>query len=85
MSKNVHTAKPDDSIDSVVHLMSEKQLRRVPIVESDRLVGIVSLADIARLVKTTESVSAYRALAQLVAALSERRAEAVSPASQAAE
>jgi CBS domain-containing protein len=77
MSKNLHAAKPDATIESVVHLMSEKQTRRVPIVEGDRLVGIVSLADIARLVKATESVSAYRALAQLVAALSERRVEAV--------
>ena len=85
MSKSVITAKPDDSIDSVVHLMIEKQIRRVPIVENERLVGVVSLADIARLVKATESVSAYRALAQLVAALSERRVEAVQPASQAAE
>jgi len=85
MSKNVLTAKPDDSIDFVVRLMIEKQIRRVPIVEGDRLVGIVSLADIARLVKASESVSAYRALAQLVAALSERRAETVPPASQAAE
>ena len=78
MSKNVITAKPDDSIDSVVHLMIEKQIRRVPIVDNERLVGVVSLADIARLVKATESVSAYRALAQLVAALSERRVETAS-------
>jgi CBS domain-containing protein len=84
MSKNVITAKPDDSIDSVVHLMIEKQVRRVPIVENERLVGIVSLADIARLVKATESVSAYRALAQLLAALSERRVETASE-SKAAE
>jgi len=85
MSKTVHTAKPDDSIDSVAHLMAEKQTRRVPIVENDRLVGIVALADLARLVRTIESVSANRALAQLVAAISERRVEAVPPASQAAE
>jgi CBS domain-containing protein len=84
MSKNVIPAKPDDSIDSIVRLMIEKQIRRVPIVENERLVGIVSLADIARLVKTTESVSAYRTLAQLVAALSERRVE-VGSESKAAE
>jgi CBS domain-containing protein len=73
MSKDVHTAKPDDSIESVVHLMAEKQTRRMPIVENERLVGIVAVADIARLVKSVESVSANRALAQLLAALSEQR------------
>jgi CBS domain-containing protein len=29
------------------HLMSEHQIRRLPVVEGDRLIGIVSLGDIA--------------------------------------
>jgi len=65
--------------------MAEKQARRVPIVEGDRLVGIVSLADLARHVKTLESSSACRALAHALAAISERRAEAPAATPQAAE
>ena len=73
MSRSLNTAKPDDSIDHVVHLMAEKQMRRVPIVENERLVGIVALADVARHVKTLESSSASRYLAQTLAAISERQ------------
>jgi CBS domain-containing protein len=85
MSRTLQTAKPDDSIETVVHLMAEKQMRRVPIVENEKLVGIVALADIARHVKSLESSSAYRSLAQTLAAISERRAEATPVTSQAAE
>ena len=85
MSRAVTSAKPDDSIESVVHLMAEKQMRRVPIVDGERLVGIVSLADIARQVKTLESGTACRALAHTLAAITERRAPTAPPASQAAE
>jgi predicted transcriptional regulator len=86
MSKALYTAKPDDSIETVVHLMAEKQTRRIPIVENDRLVGIVALADVARHVKTLESSSACRTLAHVLAAISERRSETATPVtSQAAE
>ncbi|HEX6765433.1 MAG TPA: CBS domain-containing protein, partial [Polyangiaceae bacterium] len=68
MTRAVTSAKPDDSIESIVHLMAEKQMRRVPLVDGDRLVGVVSLADIARQVKTLESGTACRALAHTLAA-----------------
>ena len=85
MSHTLHTAKPDDTIETVVRLMAERQTRRIPIVEGEKLVGIVALADIARLVKSLESSSASRALAQTLAAISERRTEATPVTSQAAE
>jgi predicted transcriptional regulator len=84
MSRDLHTARPDDSIETIVHLMADKQTRRVPLVEDGRLVGIVALADVARHVKTLESSSACRMLAHTLAAISERR-EATPVASQAAE
>ena len=84
MSHHVHTAHADDSIESIVHRMAEKQMRRVPIVENDRLIGIVALADVARHVKTLESSAACRALAHTLAAISERRVETPTT-SQAAE
>lgn len=73
MSKELFTASPDESIESVARLMGDKQLRRVPIVEDGRLVGIVALADLARLTKSVESSTACRMLAHTVAAISERR------------
>jgi CBS domain-containing protein len=86
MSKTLYTAGPDDTIEAIVHLMAEKQTRRIPIVDDDRLVGIVALADVAKHVKTLESSSACRALAHTLAAISERRSETATPVtSQAAE
>jgi len=39
--------KPDTSTRDAEKLMSERQVRRLPVIENDRLVGIVSLGDIA--------------------------------------
>ncbi|SHF29124.1 CBS domain-containing protein [Streptoalloteichus hindustanus] len=38
----------DASVDEVMQTMSDNQIRRVPVLENKRLVGIVSQADVAR-------------------------------------
>ena len=43
----VVTATPEMSTREAAQLMSEHQIRRLPVVEGDRLVGIVSLGDLA--------------------------------------
>ncbi|MDQ6634447.1 MAG: CBS domain-containing protein [Gemmatimonadota bacterium] len=49
MSSGVKTANPDDSVESVMTLMGQEQIRRIPIVdERGSLVGVVSQADLAR-------------------------------------
>jgi CBS domain-containing protein len=40
-------ASPDMSTHEAANLMSEHQVRRLPVVENDRIVGIVSLGDLA--------------------------------------
>jgi len=47
ISSNVICASPDMSTHDAADLMSEHQVRRLPVVENDRLVGIVSLGDLA--------------------------------------
>ena len=47
VSSDVVTASPDMSTREAAQLMSEHQVRRLPVVENDRLVGIVSLGDLA--------------------------------------
>jgi CBS domain-containing protein len=49
MSKGVRTCKQDDSVDDVMEIMGQEQVRRIPIVD-DRgaLVGIVAQADVVR-------------------------------------
>jgi CBS domain-containing protein len=46
--------KPDADVDEAREIMSRKQIRRLPVVDKGRLVGIVSLGDIA--VKTQSDV-----------------------------
>lgn len=46
MSRGVVFVKPNDSIEDIVHLMGLHGIRRVPVCEDDRLVGIVSRSDL---------------------------------------
>ena len=46
MTANPVVGTPDMEVDDAVRLMSEKQIRRLPIVENNNLVGMVSLGDI---------------------------------------
>lgn len=49
VTKNVTTCHPDDDLRKALQLMKEKQIRRIPVVNRHNdLVGIVSLADVAR-------------------------------------
>jgi signal-transduction protein with cAMP-binding, CBS, and nucleotidyltransferase domain len=48
-TKGVATLTPTDEIESAMRLMREKAIRRIPVVEAGRPVGIVSLGDLAQL------------------------------------
>lgn len=47
-STELVTVSPGDDLDEALNLLAKRQLRRLPVVEGDRLVGIVAQADIAR-------------------------------------
>lgn len=47
MSKEVVTVSPDTSLDEAARLMATHQVRRLPVVENDQLVGMLSLGDVA--------------------------------------
>ena len=46
-TKSVICVTPDMSTSEASELMSEHQIRRLPVVENDRLIGIVSIGDLA--------------------------------------
>jgi CBS domain-containing protein len=46
MSRGVVCARPDDSIEDVIQLMGLHGIRRVPVCDSERLVGIISRSDL---------------------------------------
>jgi CBS domain-containing protein len=47
-SGDVVTIGPDQSVDDAAELMRDKAVRRVPVIDKGRLVGIVSLGDLAK-------------------------------------
>lgn len=47
-SKDLVTVTADEDLDRALQLMADNQVRRIPVVEGDRVVGIVSQADVAR-------------------------------------
>ena len=60
MSKGVVCAHEDDDLDEVARRMSNEQVRRLPVLDSnERLVGIVSLGDLSR---ETDGETAHHAL-----------------------
>ena len=64
MSDGVAWAYEDDSVEHAAKIMSERQVRRLPVVDRDkRLVGIVALGDFA--VESSEFKPAAQALSEI--------------------
>jgi CBS domain-containing protein len=64
MSDGIAWTYEDDSVEKAVKIMSERQVRRLPVVDRDkRLVGIVALGDFA--VERSEIQPAARALSEI--------------------
>ena len=47
MTSQVEYVSPNTSVDEVSRIMAEKQIRRIPVVENNQLVGMVALGDLA--------------------------------------
>lgn len=48
MTREVHTALMDESIDDGLGRMTDRRVRHLPVVEAGRLVGIVSIGDLVK-------------------------------------
>jgi CBS domain-containing protein len=48
MTRDVVTVTEDASIDEIADLLTQRRIKRVPVVRKGRVVGIVSRADIVR-------------------------------------
>jgi CBS domain-containing protein len=46
MSENLVTGSPEDDIDKIADLISINKIRHIPIMENDKLTGIISIRDI---------------------------------------
>jgi acetoin utilization protein AcuB len=58
MVKQVHTARPDWTIAAAVELMLDKRIGCLPVVDGERLVGLLSETDCLRLLARTLAPSA---------------------------
>lgn len=86
MAKSVFTIHPHDPIDSAERLMSEKQIRRMPVVDGDnRPVGMLSLNDIARAATSRKKSGLDREVTQTLAAIGQPRPQSMMTQSQPAQ
>lgn len=46
MTENVLTVAPEDSIERCMAIMSDKHIRHLPVVEGDKVLGMVSIGDV---------------------------------------
>jgi CBS domain-containing protein len=46
MTEKVFTIEPDKTIEDAVRLMMEKKIKKLPVIENEKLVGIITASDI---------------------------------------
>lgn len=63
MTEEIISISPDATIDDAAALMAEEQVRRLPVVKNGKLVGIVSIGDLAK--RTPFADEAGQALSEI--------------------
>jgi len=58
MNSNPITVTPDTNLEEAESIMSQKQIRRLPVVEAGNLVGIISLGDVSIAISGDDSLVA---------------------------
>ena len=48
MSTELITASPDDRVDQIMGVMTQKRIRHLPVCEKGRLVGMISIGDVVK-------------------------------------
>lgn len=66
-TRQVSPAYPDESLEAALEQMAYRQVRRLPVIEDDRVVGILAQADVVHEVKDKK-------IGQLIEEISESRA-----------
>lgn len=67
MTRDVITAGPDHSLDEMMAAMTSRRIRHLPVVQDDKLIGIVSIGDLVK-ARIAESESEAQALKDYISA-----------------
>lgn len=67
MTKNVVTAKCEDSLDELMNRMTSRRIRHLPVIKGGELVGLVSIGDLVK-ARIAESEGEAEALKQYISA-----------------
>ncbi|HEX2243880.1 MAG TPA: CBS domain-containing protein, partial [Gammaproteobacteria bacterium] len=59
MSQQVYSVGEDASVEEIAQLMTKHRIKRVPVMHGDRLVGIVSRADIVNTIAMGENLALH--------------------------
>lgn len=54
MTKRVYYVGPENTIEDCMGLMSNKRIRHLPVLEDDRMVGIISIGDVVQTIISTQ-------------------------------
>jgi CBS domain-containing protein len=67
MTRTVETCSESDSVEDLMETMTHRRLRHLPVIEKDRLCGIVSIGDVVK-TRIAETVHEADSLRQYIAA-----------------
>lgn len=75
MTRRLIVAESSDELEEALSLMREHQIRRLPVVEDGRLIGILAQADIAAVTEPREAAETLRRVSEPAASQAESRHE----------
>lgn len=58
MTADVITIRPETTVQEVMDIFSEKRCRHLPVLQDDRLIGLISIGDVSRWVSTAHRAEA---------------------------
>src|ERR1700747_2882038 len=57
MSSEVETTRPHEGVEQCLRLMTEKHIRHLPVVDGDKVIGVISIGDLVKHVISCQSAT----------------------------
>ena len=57
MSTNVTVTHPSDGVDDCLRIMTDKRIRHLPVVDGDKVIGVISIGDLVKHVISCQSAT----------------------------